>query len=144
MTVDTPECSPSAPRRDRGSLLVPLCLLVVITLAGAALIVDGGRVLVTRRDLAATAQAAARAGVGPASLAAGFDPARARALALDHAVRSGVAADRVDVRVERTADGRPRVIVTIDGHLDTVFLVLGGAERLHVRASGAAIAVYDT
>jgi Flp pilus assembly protein TadG len=133
-----------AARRDSGSLLVPLALVVLVALAGAAVIVDGGRVLVARRAAAGTAEAAARAGVGPPTLAGGFDPDRARADALDHAVRAGIDPDDVRVSIDTTADGRPRVVVTIERDLDPVFLVLAGAERLHVSASGAAVTVYDT
>jgi Flp pilus assembly protein TadG len=130
--------------RDRGSLTIMLVVLVLVTLGGGALIVDGGRAMAARRHAANTAEAAARFAVAEQSPAVGFDPDTAIAVALDHAERSGVAAADVDVDVRTGPTGRPEVVVTITERRTTVFLALGGAEVLTVRASGAATFLYDT
>jgi Flp pilus assembly protein TadG len=128
---------------DRGSLSIVLGVLVLVTLAGAALVVDGGRAMAARRQAANTAEAAARVAMARSSLTSGFDPARAVDLAVDHAVRSGVAPDDVEVQVRTGPAGAPEVVVTITARRTTVFLALGGAEELTVRARGAATSVYD-
>jgi Flp pilus assembly protein TadG len=128
---------------DRGSLSIVLGVLVLVTLAGAALVVDGGRAMAARRQAANTAEAAARVAMARSSLTSGFDPARAVDLAVDHAVRSGVAPADVEVQVRNGPAGAPEVVVTITARRTTVFLALGGAEELTVRARGAARSVYD-
>ena len=133
-----------AATRDRGSLTIMLVVLVLVTLGGAALIVDGGRAMAARRHAANTAEAAARFAVAEQSLAAGFDADTAVAVALDHAQRAGVAAADVDVGVRTGPTGAPEVVVTITERRSTVFLALGGADELTVRASGAATFLYDT
>lgn len=130
--------------RDRGSLSVMLTVLVLVTLAGGGLVVDGGRAMAARRHAANTAEAAARTAVSRSSLTAGFDPDRAVELAVDHAVRSGVDPADVDVTVRTGPTGEPEVVVTVVERRTTVFLALGGAEQLTVRASGAATFLYDT
>jgi len=134
----------TVPISDRGSLTIMLVVLVLVTLGGAALIVDGGRAMAARRHAANTAGAAARFAVAQQSLASGFDADTAIAVALDHAARAGVAAVDVDVAVRTGPTGEPEVVVTITERRTTVFLALGGAEVLTVRASGAATFVYDT
>lgn len=125
-------------RSDRGSVSVVLALLVIVTLAGAALIVDGGRAMVARRHASNTAEAAARAGVATGSPVSGLDPVRARAEALRHAAAAGVAAGDVEVVVR----GRT-VRVTVTERRTTVFLVLGGREVMTVRATGIARLEYS-
>lgn len=129
---------PVVRRDDRGSVSVVLTLLVVVTLAGAALIVDGGRAMVARRHASNTAEAAARAGVATGSPVQGLDPVRARAEALRHATVAGVAPSDVQVAVQ----GRT-VRVTITERRTTVFLVLGGREVMTVRATGIARLEYS-
>jgi Flp pilus assembly protein TadG len=119
-------------RRDRGAITVIMVMLIVIVFAGAALIVDGGRVMVARRHASNTAEAAARAAVATATPVSGFDPVKARAAAYDYTDRAGVAA--ADVVVEVAAD---HVSVTVTERRRTVFLVLGGQES-SVRATGTA------
>jgi Flp pilus assembly protein TadG len=127
--------------RDRGSLSIVMMFLIIVVLGGAALVVDGGRAMTARRHAANTAEAAARSGVASQSLAVGFDADAAAAVARSVALRSGVEGADVDVRF---VDGtRPQLIVTITEHPGTVFLVLGGADEMTVRASGSAIFVYS-
>lgn len=134
----------SAPTRDRGSLTVMLAVLVLVTLGGGALVVDGGRAMAARRHAANTAEAAARTAVARTSLTDGFDPDRAVELAVDHAVRSGVAPGDVEVTVRTGPTGQPEVVVTIVERRTAVFLALGGADELTVRATGAATFLYET
>jgi Flp pilus assembly protein TadG len=128
--------------RDRGSLTVVTMLLLVVVLAGAALVVDGGRALAARRHAANTAEAAARAAVAAQSLRQGFDAADAADTARSFAARSGVPGSDVDVTFRTGPTGAPEIVVTITEHRTTVFLVLGGADDLTVRATGAATFVY--
>lgn len=124
--------------RDDGAITVALMLLLVLTLAGAALVVDGGRVLAARRHASNVAEAAARAGVSTAGPLQAIDPNSAREAALDHAVRAGIAPR--DVTIVVTAD---RVTVTVTERRTTVFLVLGGLETTTVRAEGTARRAWD-
>ncbi|MCB1002333.1 MAG: hypothetical protein KDB40_23775 [Acidimicrobiales bacterium] len=130
--------------RDRGTLAVVLVVFVTVVLGGAALVVDGGRAMAARRHAANTAEAAARFSVARTSLTAGFDADRATELAVDHAVRSGVAPGDVEVAVRTGPTGEPEVVVTITERRTTVFVALGGADVLTVRATGAATFLYDT
>jgi len=125
-------------QRDAGSASVMLTLLMVVMLADAGLVVDGGRAMAARRHASNTAEAAARAAVSTGTPLTGFDHAKAREIAVDHAVRSGVDPDDVEVVV-----GADAVTVTITERRETVFLVLGGAETMTVRASGTATLVYS-
>jgi len=131
----------SAPKsgHDRGAITVVVMFLLIIALMGAGLVVDGGRVMVARRHAYNTAEAAARAGVATATPMSGFSPTRARAAALDYAIRSGVAPADVSVRVTAT-----RVFVTITERRHTVFLILGGMETVTVRVTGSARLAYST
>jgi Flp pilus assembly protein TadG len=129
---------------DRGSLSIMLTVLVLVTLAGGGLIVDGGRAMAARRHAANTAEAAARTAVAEQSITGGFDPEAATELAIDHALRSGVAPADVDVAIRTGPFGDPEVVVTITERRDAVFLALGGTDVLTVRATGAATFVYAT
>jgi Flp pilus assembly protein TadG len=124
--------------RDRGAVSVALMLLVVLTLGGAGLVVDGGRAMGARRHASNTAEAAARAAVSTATPVASFDPVVARRAALEYATHAGVPAADVTVVV-----GRDMVRVTVVERRRTVFLVLGGASTLTVRATGIARVVYS-
>lgn len=140
----TPVLPSSRRAPDRGSLSIMLTLLVLVTLAGGGLIVDGGRAMAARRHAANTAEAAARTAVAEQSITGGFDPEVAVDLALDHAVRSGVDPADVDVAIRTGPLGDPEVVVTVTERRTTVFLALGGTDVLTVRATGAAIYVYAT
>ncbi len=145
MTAATPHSHDALQsRRDRGSLSIMLVVFVLVTLGGAALVVDGGRAMAARRHAANTAEAAARTAVAEQSLTRGFDPDTATALALDHAVRSGVDPGDVAIAIRTGPTGEPEVVVTITERRRAVFLALGGADVLTVRASGAATFVYAT
>ena len=125
-------------RDDRGDLLVSLMLLVVVVLAGAGLIVDGGRVMAARRHASNIAEGAARAAVSSTTPVRDFQPDIAREAAIDHAVRSGISAGDVAVVVR---DGS--VTVTVTERRRSVFLVLGGWESVTVRGTGTATVVYS-
>ncbi|MFM7535458.1 MAG: hypothetical protein ACKO91_06645 [Acidimicrobiales bacterium] len=99
---------------DRGSVSAAVVLLTGTMLAGAALVLDGGRILATRREAAGLAMAAARVGAHEADMRAGpspqVDPGRAdraaRALLSGTGARVAVAVagDRVTVTVALTTD----------------------------------------
>lgn len=129
------------PSRDRGSLSIVMMFLVVVTLGGAALIVDGGRAMAARRHAANTAEASARSGVASQSLSIGFDPVSAASAARSHASRSGIAPEDVDVQVR--FDPEPELVVTITERRSTIFLILGGNDELIVAATGSATFVYS-
>lgn len=120
-----------------------MMFLLAIALAGAALIVDGGRALTARRHAANTAEAAARFAVADQAIGGdGFDAAVAAQLALAHAQRSGVAAEDVSVDVRTNLAGGTEVVVTITERRTAVFLVLGGLDEMTVSATGAATFAY--
>ncbi|MFM7045934.1 MAG: pilus assembly protein TadG-related protein [Ilumatobacteraceae bacterium] len=123
---------------DRGDLLVSLMLLVVVVLAGAGLIVDGGRVMAARRHASNIAEGAARAAVSSTTPVRDFQPDTARRAAIDHAVRSGIGVG--DIAVEVDLDS---VTVTITERRRSVFLVLGGWETVTVQGVGTATVVYS-
>lgn len=125
-------------RRDRGEISVMLMILLVVVLAGAALVVDGGRAMSARRHASNVAEAAARAGVSTATPVAPFDPIEARRAALSYATRAGVPASDVEVVVAPDS-----VRVTVVEHRRSVFLVLGGVPTLDVRATGVARVVFS-
>jgi len=123
---------------DPGSLMVSLMILLVMVLAGAGLIVDGGRAMAARRHATNIAEGAARAAVSSTTPVRWFDPDVARAAAIDHAERSGVPPGDVSVAI----DGQV-VTVTIVERRDAVFLVVGGWSQVTVRGSGSATVVYS-
>lgn len=125
-------------RQDRGAISVVMMFLLVIALAGAGLIVDGGRVMVARRHASNTAEASARAAVSTATPVSGFDRETAREAAIEYANRAGVMTADVEVEV-----GLDYVTVTITERRSTVFLVLGGQETMTVRATGTARVAYS-
>jgi Flp pilus assembly protein TadG len=63
---------PGSCRRDRGSLTLMLAVLMVILLAFAGIVVDGGAQLDQREAAAAAAQEAARAGAGMINQSAAY------------------------------------------------------------------------
>lgn len=123
---------------DRGAISVVMMLLLVIALAGAGLIVDGGRAMVARRHASNTAEAAARAAVSTATPVSGFDRETARDAAIEYANRAGIATADVAVDV-----GVDYVTVTVTERRSTVFLILGGQEVMTVRATGTARVAYS-
>lgn len=115
-----------------------MVLLLGIVLAGAGLVVDGGRAMAARRHASNTAEAAARAAVSTATPVSGIDPDAARDAAVSFAARAGVPVTDVDVVV-----GADFVRVSVTERRTTVFLVLGGVETLTVQASGTARLQYS-
>lgn len=125
--------SADARPRDRGAASLALVITLVATLAGAGLIVDGGRAMVARRHASNFAEAAARAGVATARPDEPLDPLRARAAVYFAAAVEGV--PPTDLRIIVSDDV---VEVTVTERRPTVFLVLGGRSTLTVRATGRA------
>lgn len=124
----------SAPRAaDRGTISVALMLLLVITLAGAGLIVDGGRTMAARRHASNVAESAARAAVSTMSPVTPLDPATARAAALRVTIAARIP-DR-DVVIEVHPDV---VVVTVTERRAAVFAAFGGRTSFTVRATGRA------
>ena len=128
----------SRSRHDRGSLSVTMMFLLVVSLAGGALVLDGGRAMVARRHAANVAEGAARAAVSTATPVQSFDMSAARDLAIDYARRAGI--DPVDVQVVVQPDV---VRVTITERRRTVFLAFGGQSTMTVHASAYARAVFS-
>lgn len=119
--------------RDRGAVSVLLMLLLAVTMAGAGLIVDGGRAMSARRHASNFAEAAARAAVATASPDEPVDPSIARSVVLFAAATEGIAPRDLEIIV------RPDMVqVTVTERRRTVFLVLGGRSTLTVRATGRA------
>ncbi|MCZ7525482.1 MAG: pilus assembly protein TadG-related protein [Acidimicrobiia bacterium] len=111
-----------------------LCVMVLF-LGGVSL--DLWRVLAERRELAATADAAARAGTGAIDEAAWrtgelrLDPAEAEALALDHLAAASAGGPAVDGRV-----GADDTTVTVELEREvelTLTRVLAGEGTITVR-----------
>jgi Flp pilus assembly protein TadG len=123
---------------DRGAITAVLVMLMAVTLAGAGLVVDGGRAMSARRHASNTAEAAARAAVSIASPMSDLDPVEARRAALDAARRAGVPARDVKVVVDGDV-----VTVTVVERRRTVFLVLGGVSTMTVHGTGSARLVYS-
>jgi hypothetical protein len=131
-----------ATTRDRGAFGAAALMLVVVALAGSALVVDGGRAMAARRQAANTAEAAARAGLATYQPGAGLERRAATAAALDHARRAGVAPGDAVASFTTDAAGRPELVVTVTARRRTVMLVLAGTEVLTVRATGSAVSLY--
>jgi len=125
------------PHDDRGTITVVLMALVLVTLLGAGLVVDGGRAMTARRHASNIAEAAARAAVLTANPVDPLDPIAARRAAIAMAVGAGVPA--ADVAVEVHGE---RVKVTITERRTAVFLALTGQSQLTVRSSGEARLVF--
>lgn len=119
---------------DRGSVSVGLVLLVVIAVAGGALIFDGARYLAAERHASNTAEGAARAAIATGSPSDGLDADVARQAAVDHAVRLGVPAADVVV----TFPSRDVVVVTITERRPATFVRFSGSADLVATAQGRA------
>ncbi len=135
--MNTARLAPSD--RDRGSVSVGLILLVVITIAGGALVFDGARYLTAERHASNTAEGAARAAVATGSPGDGLDADIARRAAVDHAVRLGV--DPADVTVSFPA--RDVVVVTVTERRSATFVRFTGSADLVATATGRARLEYS-
>ena len=124
-------------RDDSGLTGIAATVMMLIVLAGAGLIYDGGRALAARRETINTAEAAARAGAATVT-ADGLsqDPARAATLAFLDA--AGIS--RTDV-VEITITPNT-VAVTLRASRDAVFGQLLGNDTIVVRGTGKATAAF--
>lgn len=118
---------------DRGTISVALMLLLIITLAGAGLVVDGGRTMAARRHASNVAEAAARAAVSTMSPVTSLDASAARTAALR--VTSAAHIPTRDVVVDVRSDV---VIVTVTERRSAVFAAFGGRTTFTVRATGRA------
>ena len=89
------------PTRDRGSLAIAMMFLVIITLVGGGMLVDGGRVLAARQHAFNIAQGAARSAAALGAPMAPVDAETARRAAMSYAQRAGIAASDVSVSTVR-------------------------------------------
>lgn len=123
--------------RDIGSLSVAMMFLVLITVVGGGLLVDGGRTLAARQHAFNVAQGAARAAAALSGPLTPVDAATARTAALGYAQRAGVATADVTVSTRNGV-----VTVTVVERRSAVFLALGGVQQMTVRATGVAELVW--
>lgn len=134
-----PHCDPTA---DRGALGVILAVMVTLTLAGAALIVDGGRAMAARRHAANTAEAAARAAVSRHTPGTDVNTHVATDAALAYTRAAGIPDSDVRVAVSRPVGAPAEVTVTITERRTSVFLVLASVDELTVQSSGSATSLW--
>jgi hypothetical protein len=123
---------------ERGLASIAAVLMIVVVLAGAALIFDGGRALVARRQIINIAEAAARAGAATADRH-GLQQAPATEAAAAHIHGAGIPDSDV-VAITVTAQ---RVTVTLQAHRDAVFTSLLGNPTITVTGTGSAQWSYD-
>ena len=120
-------------REERGEIGPVMILYVVIILAAAGLVFDGGRLLAAKRDAANRAEAAARAAAATLSPVAGLDPDTARTAAVEYLAAVGVPTN--DATVIVIGD---EVIVTVTEHRPQVFFALAGITNAAVTSTGRA------
>ena len=113
-------------------------MLIVVVLAGATLIYDGGRALVAQRQIINVAEGAARAGAATADRY-GLQDGPATAAAAAHIAAAGVPDSDV-VAITVTAE---RVTVTLRAHRTGVFTSLLGNPTITVTGTGSAVWSYD-
>jgi uncharacterized membrane protein len=123
---------------ERGMASIAAVLLIMVVLAGAALIFDGGRALVAQRQIINVAEAAARAGAATADRH-GLQQGPATAAAAAHIDAAGIPDSDV-VAITVTAD---RVTVTLQAHRAGVFTSLSGNPTITVTGTGSAQWSYD-
>lgn len=125
------------PKRDRGSLAIAMMFLVIITLVGGGMLVDGGRVLAARQHAFNIAQGAARSAAALGAPMAPVDAVTARRAAMSYAQRAGIAVSDVSVSTVRGV-----VTVTVVERRSAVFTALVGKATFTVRAVGVAELVW--
>ena len=125
------------PKRDRGSLAIAMMFLVIITLVGGGMLVDGGRVLAARQHAFNIAQGAARSAAALGAPMAPVDAVTAHRAAMSYAQRAGIAASDVSVSTVRGV-----VMVTVVERRSAVFTALVGKATFTVRAVGVAELVW--
>ena len=117
---------------------IAAALLIVMVLAGGALIYDGGRALVAQRQIINVAEGAARAGTATADRH-GLQEGPAVAAAQAHIAAAGVPDSDV-VSITVTPD---RVTVTLRAHRAGVFTALLGNDTITVTGTGTSLSSYD-
>jgi hypothetical protein len=123
---------------DRGLAGIAAVLLIVVVLAGATLIFDGGRALVAQRQIINVAEGSARAGAATADRH-GLQQAPATAAASAHIAAAGIPdSDVVSITVTAQA-----VTVTLQAHRTGVFTSLLGSPTMTVTGTGTAVWSYD-
>ena len=120
-------------RDERGEIGPVMILYVVIILAAAGLVFDGGRLLAAKRDAANRAEAAARAAAATLSPNAGLDPDTARTAAYQYLTAVGIPA--ADASITVAGD---EVTVTVTEHRPQVFFALAGVTNAAVTSTGRA------
>jgi hypothetical protein len=123
---------------DRGLAGIAAVGLIVVALAGATLIFDGGRALVAQRQIINVAEGAARAGAATADRY-GLQDGEATAAAAAHVAAAGVPDSDV-VAITVTAE---RVTVILQAHRAGVFTSLLGNSTFTVTGTGSAEWSYD-
>ena len=135
MSITTPG---SRSHDDRGMIGIAACLLIVMVLAGGALIYDGGRLLVAKREIINVAEGAARAATATADQI-GLQEGPAIAAARTHIAAAGIPDSDV-VSITVTAE---KVTVTLQASRGGVFTSLLGNETLTVTGTGTSLSSFD-
>ncbi len=137
----TPHCIDASVgwRDDRGMASVATVLMLVVVLAGAGVVYDGGRALAARREAINVAEGAARAGATTVT-AEGLRRDPAAAAARDFLTASGVApSDIVSITVTTNS-----VTVVVRSSTDAVFGNLIGNDEIVVYGTGEATATFGS
>jgi hypothetical protein len=117
---------------------IAAAVLIVMVLAGGALIYDGGRALVAERQIINVAEGAARAGTATADRnGLQGDPATAAAQAF---IAAAGVPDSDVVSIVVTAE---RVTVTLRAHRSGVFTSLLGNGTITVTGTGTSLSSYN-
>lgn len=126
-------------RDDRGMTSVAAVLMLVVVLAGAGVVYDGGRALAARREAINVAEGAARAGATTVT-AEGLRQDPAIAAARDFLAASGVASsDIVSITVTMNS-----VTVVVRSSTSAVFGNLIGTDEFVVYGTGEATATFGS
>lgn len=128
---------PTGWRDDRGMTSIAAVLMLVVVLAGAGVVYDGGRALAARREAINLAEAAARAGATTVT-AEGLRQDPATAAAHDFLTASGVdPSDIVSITVTTNS-----VTVAVRSSTRAVFGNLIGNDEIVVYGTGEATATF--
>jgi hypothetical protein len=126
-------------RDDRGMTSVAAVLMLVVVLAGAGVVYDGGRALAARREAINVAEGAARAGATTVT-AEGLRQDQAIAAAREFLSASGVASsDIVSITVTMNS-----VSVVVRSSTSAVFGTLVGHGEIVVYGTGEATATFGS
>ena len=131
--------APAGWRDDRGMTSIAAVLMLVVVLAGAGVVYDGGRALAARREAINVAEGAARAGATTVT-AEGLRQDPATAAARDFLTASGVApSDIVSITVTTNS-----VSVVVRSSTRAVFGNLIGNDEFVVYGTGEATATFGS